>query len=137
MNDYEFTPFCEVSNAIYAVTDINTTSWSSLWDSQSSSLNDYNDYEYSYARGMYESNDIVPFICNSAFSNSTVKPCVCQAGKQCLKQFDYESILIFILWTNNNGNKEKYVESSSYCLDAPYYDMNDMNDMLINSVYDW
>ena len=59
-NDYRFIPSIEISNAVYGITDINTTSWNNLWDSESSSISDYNDYE---------SNDIVSFICSNTFSN--------------------------------------------------------------------
>ena len=127
IDDYQTIPSVEVSNVIYAVTDINTTSWSSLWDSERSSITDYDDYEYGYACEMYESNDIVSFICSNGFSTSSIaKPWICQASGQCFDHFNCQSNSSFILWTNDDGDSEIYVESEAYYLDAPYYEMNNM-----------
>ena len=127
IDDYQTIPSVEVSNAVYAVTDINTTSWSSLWNSESSSISDYDDYKYGYACEMYESTDIVSFICSNGFSTSGIpKPWICQASGQCFDHLNCQSNSSFILQANDDGDSETYVESESYYLDAPYYEMNDM-----------
>ena len=98
IDDYQTIPSVEVSNAVYAVTDINTTSWSSLWNSESSSISDYDDYKYGYACEMYESTDIVSFICSNGFSTSGIpKPWICQASGQCFDHLNCQSNSSFIL----------------------------------------